>query len=352
LIDVDEAKFLRLCSSLVQDHKKTRGKKAGKKGDGRIFDTKRRPRLPRAAEHDAQMLLSVEALAHQDRGEQHPFGNRYWFVTLDRRLADTARRELDRSVGCVCMVAEEWVQYIAPFTGPDVSGEQPEEIFSTLLASRFFQSLGRSLTLRDLQPFTTPNVSGLLEGLHAEEAARAVAEAHAAQVTTGSPRQIDERRMERLAEVVDRKLEERRKAGELIPAAEVQGLVATHDHVAEAMRDEIAGRETQIHSLSNELDAVRAYQRSSVRFLTERFRERASVVLETLKAWGRVHPQRAAICLLFATAGCWFLFAGSGSLVSRLFGIALAVVAVCSISPRMLLRNFHDWIGWRRNDVR
>jgi len=103
---------------------------------------------PRAVEHDAHMLSAVEQLIAKDDADAHPFGHRYWFLTNDRRLAECARASTSSEIGSVCMLTEEWLQYISPFLSADVSRDQAADLFARLLGNRFFVLTGPLLLVQ------------------------------------------------------------------------------------------------------------------------------------------------------------------------------------------------------------
>jgi hypothetical protein len=180
-------------------------------------------RQPRAAKHDAHMVAAIERLVEKDDVDDHPFGNRFWFITLDRKLTDVSRRRSLPEIGSVCMLAEEWAQYISPFLGPDISTQQRADVFSGLLSSRFFVSLGDSLSLTELQPYTAAGVDELMQGLSSPEACRVVAEMHTegVRVREGHPEDA-EKLVARLEEFVEDRLKEKRSRGELMSPEEVE----------------------------------------------------------------------------------------------------------------------------------
>lgn len=219
---------------------------------------RRPPKRPRAAEHDAQMIRSVELLIEGDAGEAHPFGHRYWLVTLDRSLAETARGNALPDIGAVCMLVEEWVQYISPFLGPDVSDERAADVFARLLGSRFFVSLGAGISLEDLQPFTAPNVKDLFEGLTREEACRAVAKAAQSEaIAAADPSQRHTVALSRLVSLVEEQVARKRKRGELLSKAELRELEETHARERVLLAETAAEKDTRIRALEQELGSTR-----------------------------------------------------------------------------------------------
>jgi hypothetical protein len=293
------------------------------------------------------MLASIEGLASADALGEHPFGSRYWFLTLDRRLAACARRNVDAGIGSVCMLAEEWVHYVAPFVGPNISQHESADVFAKLLSSRFFLSLGDSLTLADLQPFTAPKVNELVADLSADEAARAVAEAHFKAVAAPAAQASDQERLGRLVDLVEKRLEAKRRAGELIPASELEEIREAHEAEEQTRRAALAGKDEVIAALRRDLAIERTYRDTSLRHWRERLGRQLGRARVPLKAWLRAHRRRAAFLAAAAICCVALLALGRGSVVAWVLSAIVAVIAFLSVEPRTLRRNLNAWLGRR-----
>lgn len=234
----------------------------------------RRSKRPRAAEHDAHVLTAIEQLVQNDDAEAHPFGHRYWLLTLDRHLADCARKNARGDVGGVCMLAEEWVQYISPFLGPDVSADDAADVFARLLGSRFFVSLGSGLDLEDLRPFTAPDVKKMFEGLSHEEACAVVARAAQSDaVAAADPAQRPGIALKQLSGLVDDLVRDKSDRGDLVPRDELDRLRHDQTQLAESAQekdDEIAVLRGQLAQTMDELTEARRQNRWSLSYQTGR----------------------------------------------------------------------------------
>jgi hypothetical protein len=312
---------------------------------------RRVPKRRRAVEHDAHMLAAIETLAQRDDKEAHPFGHRYWFLTLDRRLADCARQAARSDVGGVCMLAEEWVQYISPFLGPDVSHEEAADVFVRLLASRFFVSLGAGLNLEDLQPFTAPNVKDFFEGLTREEACRAVSEAAQSEAVAAAERtHRPEIALDRLTGLVEVRLAEKRKHGELVAKTEVDQMRAQHERdkalIAESATEKdarIKALEQQLALSKSHLHAASRHVRWSPSYQVERLCQRLAAGL----VWARPRWWRLVIVgaiLVGATALQVEGWGGVGLSVIGWFGFAVAIFAT---DPAVVRKNLGALLGMR-----
>jgi hypothetical protein len=312
-------------------------------------DGYRPPKRPRAAEHDAYMLSAIEQLITSDEAEAHPFGHRYWFLTNDRRLAECARATASSEAGSVCMLSEEWLQYISPFLSADVSREQAADVFARLLGSRFFVSLGTGIDLEDLQPFTTPNVKGFFEGLSREDACRAVAEAAQSEAVAAAERsKRPEVALDSLMGLIDARLREKQTRGELIPKAEVEQLRAEHEHdkaqIAESATEKdmrIRSLEQRLETAETELGRTKRQARLSPAYQLPKLRNWLEVRARWVKArWKRLAVVLAALGLAIAVE-----FEGWG-------GIALAVVTWLGVVLALLVfdtdkakANWHKMFG-------
>lgn len=304
-------RYRQLCSALGQPRLRKNG-------------NAQRARRPRAIEHDAQMLTSIEKMNKEDDSQAHPFGHRFWFVTLDRRLVDEARRNVDLPYCSVCMVADEWVQYISPFLGPNVSTEEAATVFTQLLSSRFFVSLGASLTLEELQPFTTPKVDEMVRSLPKEEASRLIAEAaqRAARIVTTDEALVrSEEAIKQLSSLVERKIEEHKRHGDLLP----REIFATLS----------AEKNAEIRLLREENADLRRFARWSVSYQWRGLRRRISTVL----GWARARPRRllALLAALGFVVLIYLMDWGGGA--TQIAGAVLVVLAALALDFEQLRAN-------------
>lgn len=219
----------------------------------------RPPKRPRAAEHDAHMLSAIEQLIARDSAEAHPFGHRYWFLTNDRRLAECARATANSKTRSVCMLAEEWLQYVSPFLSADVSREEAADVFARLLGNHFFVSLGTGINLEDLQPFTAPNVKDFFAGLSREEACRAVAEAAQSEAVVAAERsKRPEVALDHLTGLIDARLREKKARGELVPKDELERLRTQHESDWAQIAQSSSEKDVRIRTLEDQLETTRS----------------------------------------------------------------------------------------------
>jgi hypothetical protein len=286
----------------------------------------RSPKRPRAVEHDAEVVASIESLVAADQAEPNPFGPRFWFITRDRHLVDCARS----SGRSVAMLAEEWVQYIAPFLGPDMSTLDAAATFTGLLSSRFFPSLGQRMTLADLRLFTEPKVAELTAGLSTEDACRAVADAHLETVTrTGNGPRDDAAAIARLAELAERKIKARIKTGQLVEAGELDRLRSQRQADIERAEASSIEQAKEIDELKEQLAATSADQKTSVGYWWRRISRSVVRVGQQLRAWKRAHPRRVVLFAVLFIAVCALeVFGLNGLLLRLLMPIALIVPAL------------------------
>jgi predicted nucleic acid-binding protein len=299
-----------------------------------------RIRRPRAVEHDAELIASIEEMNSEDGQPSHPFGRRYWFITLDRRLAQGVSQSARADVGNVCMLAEEWVQYVSPFLGPDVSAEDAATVFSKLLSSRFFVSLGATLTLEELQPFTIPKVDELVARFSKQEATRLIAEAAQRVAQRGQELGIDraEQSLNQLASLVERAIDEQRRSGELVPAAQVDRDVEV---AASEKNAEIALLMSERTELRQQLAASTRHARWSPTYRLEQLR---FAVLEMAR-WGRRHPRRGLSLGLVLASAAVVLALGWGGIVWKAVAVASVVAAVAFADPGIARANVRRCLG-------
>lgn len=216
---------------------------------------------PKAAEHDAHLVCMIERQVREDGSESHPFGRRFWLITLHRRLVNLIRASLP-DVGCVGMMPDEWLQYIAPFLAPQVAGKEAADVFSRLLASRLFMTAADSVSLRELQPFTAPGVKSLISDLAPDEACRMVSEIRQ-NVASMRVEERDEAAIAQLAELAEQKALEKLERGELVPAddlrrseAKLIGQISTKDEALTRIgqeKDALAGNLTYLKAKTNSI---------------------------------------------------------------------------------------------------
>jgi predicted nucleic acid-binding protein len=302
----------------------------------------KRVRRPRAVEHDAGVVAGVEALIAADTSEAHPFGHRYWFITNDRHLAETARRRSHSAVGPVVMMGAEWVQYVAPFLGPDVSRQEAADVFSSLLSSRLFVSLGASLTLEDLQIFTTPEVEKILGDLTLAQRCAAVAKAAQAGVfARGRGQDPDEAALRELAKLVEDDLETRTGRGELVSRAQMEKRVDDQRRLA---LEGTAEKAAEISRLNRDLEEARRHNRSSLTYWLARMRIVGKRRYRRLRSWVGGRITRLLIAAGSLIAFIAVLTQGWGGIALSIALAALAIIAfVCTdfnVGKRNLRRLF------------
>jgi hypothetical protein len=303
-------------------------------------------RRPRAAAHDAEMLLAVERLVKDDEAEPHPFGSRYWLLTLDRDLAEHARRSLDKQTRHICFLAEEWVQYIAPFVSPNISHGKAAEVFGQLLGSRFFVSLGGCLSLADLQPFTAPNLAELYGDLTAEELCDAVADSHAYAVRVGaSTDEVRARSLDRFVRLAEDLLNEKVERNELVSAEEVELVLQRHSEDRAAFEASLSEREAKIRRLTERLASVEKRERASIDYRIRGLANSVGSRLHGLVGWSKRNKLRAAfLAVSLVSAGVAYTVGVGGQLASIAL-VALGVVV--SVGPRAAVENLRAWFGLR-----
>jgi hypothetical protein len=309
----------------------------------------RRAKKPRAAEHDAHVLTVIEKLVQKDDAKAHPFGHRYWLLTLDRHLADCARKNARSDVGAVCMLAEEWVQYISPFLGPDVSTDAAADVFARLLGSRFFVSLGAGLDLEDLQPFTAPDVKQLFDGLSHEDACALVARAAQSEaVTAADPEKRPSVAIQKLSGLVEDLLRDKKDRGELVPRAEVDRLKHDQAQLAESSKekdDEIAVLRSQLARRDDELAEARRQNRWSVTCQVRRFHRWA-----LHRAWPWITGRRIRLSIVAALLMVLIasLLLGWGGTVFVALTFVAMLLSIVSVDPDVVKKNVRRASGSRQ----
>lgn len=254
-------------TNVTTDETRVRHLKTAIQGSSYLKNGKRwYERAPRSADHDAILLERTEQLVLADEAESHPFGHRYWFVTQDRHVAEVARAQVNRSAGVVCMLAEEWAQYIAPFLSPDVSAQDQADVFARLLASHFTRSLGESVSLEEIQPLTAANITQALGGVSRDDACRAVVELRSSgQLPGGRNEQPPEILLTRLNDLVERHRRRQIARGELISSFEAEAREGLALRDLGTARDELRERDLEIKRLRTKLDTADAYRRTSIK---------------------------------------------------------------------------------------
>lgn len=91
------------------------------------------------SEHDAYHLLLIRKL--RESNQPDILGPQYWFLTYDTSLpcVDEAINEETLSYGepPSSILAEIWLELIAPFLGPDVASKELPEMFADLMKTHF-----------------------------------------------------------------------------------------------------------------------------------------------------------------------------------------------------------------------
>jgi hypothetical protein len=308
--------------------------------------TVRRSKRPRAAEHDAHILAAIERLVRNDDAEAHPFGHRYWLLTLDRHLADCARKNARSDVGAVCMLAEEWVQYISPFLGPDVSADDAADVFARLLGSRFFVSLGSGLDLEDLRPFTAPDVKKIFDGLsHADACAVVAKAAQSEAVAAADPAQRPGVALKQLSGLVDELVRDKKDRGDVVSREEVDRLRRAQEQLADSAQekdDEIAVLRNQLARKDSELSEARRQNRWSATYQGGR-------VLSWAKnsAWPWIAGRciRLLIAAALLTVSIISLVEGWGGKLVFIITLVAAIITIIAVDPKVVKRNAKRAIG-------
>lgn len=250
-------------------------------------------RKPRSAAHDATMVVSIEHAVERDEVPPHPFGSRYWLLTLDRRVVGIVRQIPAAGIGCAVMPGDEWLQYISPFVSADVSSRDVAEVFAGLFSNRVVLSLGGTLGLADLQPFTIQGVTELLDDVSQDEACRLVAAARAEAVAS-KPAQWDMDAIDLLSQRLAAKLEEKKARGELVPAEEVERITNYYEGAIRERDATIDGQCGELTSVRDELEQRQRVQESPTalaRLLASRLFRPVSGLLR----WVKQHRARASI---------------------------------------------------------
>jgi hypothetical protein len=240
------------------------------------------------------------------------------------------------------MMGAEWVQYVAPFLGPDVSRQEAADVFSSLLSSRLFVSLGASLTLEDLQIFTTPEVEKILGDLTLAQRCAAVAKAAQAGVfARGRGQDPDEAALRELAKLVEDDLETRTGRGELVSRAQMEKRVDDQRRLA---LEGTAEKAAEISRLNRDLEEARRHNRSSLTYWLARMRIVGKRRYRRLRSWVGGRITRLLIAAGSLIAFIAVLTQGWGGIALSIALAALAIIAfVCTdfnVGKRNLRRLF------------
>jgi len=316
------------------------GKRRSRAGESRD------PKRPRAIEHDAQLVTSIENLVAEDPDPADPFGPRYWLITHDKHLVDCARAHGADPKLCVAMLADEWVQYISPFLSPDTSSLDPATAFAGLLSSRFMPSLGRRMSLSQLQVFAEPQVASLTAGLSQEDACRAISDAHLEAVTRGgSKEQTDERSVRRLAEIAAKKRAQLERKGDLVPASRLDVLRAEREREADRFAKTSNDQASQLEDLESRLRTAEADQKTSISFLGRMLQNQVLDLRKKLGSWMKRHPVRVVIySILLIVIGSFFLL-GIGTLLQKGIGTVLVFVTFLTADFDQVRKNLQRLWG-------
>jgi predicted nucleic acid-binding protein len=301
-------------------------------------------RRPRAIEHDAAVVSSIRDLVLADETPPHPFGARYWFVTLDRRLVDRARGRSAGEGESPCMLADEWVQYVSPFLSSDVSRMDSAAAFAGLLSSRFIPKLGHDLSLDQLRVFTEPSVAALTDGLSEEEACRAVAVAHREAVKVKDKEQEDAKAVERLAALAERQRSKHRDADEREAARELHREKAKFQGRERASREAAEERDVEITNLHEEVVTLRQYQGSSLKFRGQQVLARIGRWWSRARAWARFHPTAARAGLGVIALVILAEILGYGGIVGRIVYLLILVLTFLAIDFGEMLSRLRRWL--------
>jgi hypothetical protein len=298
-------------------------------------------------EHDAHLVAEVEELASIDESQPHPFGARFWVITRDRHLVDGARAAAASPAKSNVMLAEEWIQYIAPFLAANTCNQDTAGTFAGLLSSRFIPSLGLRMTLSELQLFAEPSVAKLTAGLSADDACRAVSEAHREAVMRAGNqgRRSDAVAIERLAVLAEKKLRARVDGGELVEAERLEQLRRARQAEANNWATDQAEKDHELEILRRQLRDARAYQRSSLAYLYRAVREWAKNTPLKLKHWVRQHPIRLAAALAVLALVMVIEVTGAGGRIVQIAGLIAVPLSILAIDFGQARRNFLKLIG-------
>jgi hypothetical protein len=240
-------------------------------------------RPERSADHDAQVVSAIEHTVAEDNATDHPFGNRFWFITRDRHVASKVARRLIPDVGTVCMLVEEWAQYISPFVGPTISQKERADVFAKLLSGRFASTMTETLRLEEIQPFTTPGVAKLIEGVSREEACRAIVELRTAGMLAGGPKaKPPDELLTRLNTLVERRARQKLRSGDLVSADDVHRRET--EWREQAARQQVASDErgAYIDELEGQL---RRYKRTSLTFARDAIARKSRIAVQRARAY-------------------------------------------------------------------
>jgi predicted nucleic acid-binding protein len=304
----------------------------------------RQARRPRAVEHDADVVSSIRELVLGDQAPPHPFGARFWFVTLDRRLVDCARGRSPEEGVSPCLLADEWVQYVSPFLSSDVSRLDSAAAFTGLLSSRFIPSLGHNLSLDQLRVFTEPSVAALTDGLSEEEACKAVAVAHREAVKVKDKDQEDTRAVERLATLAERERAKHRDHDERKATQQLVRERAEFQASARVSRQAVEERDATIGALSEEIATLRQHQRTSLRFRAGNALARMRRWWSRGRAWARLHPAAARIGISVIALAILAEILGYGGTVGRIAYLLVLVVTLLAIDFGQLFSKLRRWL--------
>lgn len=308
---------------------------------------------PRAVEHDAELISAIEALVSSDDSEPDPFGPRYWLITRDRHLVECARGRQAVSTPGVAMLADEWVQYIAPFLSPDTPSLDPATTFAELLSSRFVPSLAGRMSLSDLRLFTEPKVAELTAGLSQDEACRAISHAHMDAVSrAGSDPRDDQFAVVRLADLAERKLKRKLDTGELIEAEELNRLRRERESETQRFNTASAEHEDEIAGLKAELEATRVDQRTSLAFRWRTFHSSLRSNMRRTQLWISTHRVRTLVLASAVIAAAIVFLTGIGGTFVHLGSVLLIVLPLVATDFEQASRNFSRASRWLRPSKR
>lgn len=305
-----------------------------------VADGQRATRRPRAVEHDAAVVSSVRELVLDDDAPPHPFGARFWFVTLDRRLVDCAHGRSPGEGASSCILADEWVQYVSPFLTSDVSRLDSAAAFTGLLSSRFIPKLGHDLSLDQLRVFTEPSVAALTDGLSQEEACKAVAIAHREAVKLKDKRSEDAEAVERLAALAEKQRAKHRGLDERKAARERAEFKETEHASAEAAEESAA----KIRDLQGELEILREYQGTSIAFRVRTVRAKLKHWWNRAQAWIRLHPTATRIVAVVIALVVVAEILGYGGTIGRIAYLLALLITFLAIDFGQLQTKLKRWL--------
>lgn len=240
------------------------------------------------------------------------------------------------------MLAEEWLQYIAPFLGPDVTETAVADVFARLLGNRLFMSLGTAISLKDLQPYTSPELGSVLEGIPPEDIAAAIARAHrsAVDAKVAQPEQGEIEFREFMTLIGSSKT---KRAGEKEAKATESLLKMQTDYRREI--EQSAEKDLRIAELEAEVRVNRRFRSTSVGYGAERLGAR----VREGKRWIGQHRLRVAIVVVSLILAVVAWDRGWLGILGKTLSVGLFVATVLALDPTVIRENLRSLRGRQRS---